>query len=48
MFEIDCVRGFAYKGKKGWIIKIDPRGLYIRVKLKKVFLTQENTRIMEV
>ena len=46
-FEIDWARGFAYKKSKGFIIKVDPKGLYIRVGLKKIFLTSENSIIME-
>lgn len=47
MFEIDWVRGIAYKGKKGFIINIEPKGLYVMVGLEKVFLTQQNSRVME-
>ena len=47
MFEVDWARGFAYKGKRGWIIRINPKGLYVKIKNKIVFLTKKNTRIME-
>ena len=47
MFEIDWARGFAYKGKKGWIIQANPKGLYIEVGGKMIFLTQKNTKTIE-
>lgn len=47
LFEVDWARGFAYRGKKGFIIQVDPKGLYVRVWLKKVFLTQRNSRVLE-
>lgn len=46
MFEIDWARGFVYKGKKGWIIKTDPKGVYIRYRLKKLFLTEKNSKVL--
>ena len=46
MFEVDWARGFAYRGNKGFIIRCDPKGLYVRVWLKKVFLTQKNSIIL--
>ena len=48
MFEIDLARGFAYKGKRAWFIRSDPRGLYVEVGRKIIFLTKKNARIMEV
>lgn len=47
MFEVDLARGFAYKGEKGWVIKVNPQGLYIEEDSKRVFLTQQNSRVME-
>lgn len=43
MYEVDFARGLAYKGKKGYIIRLHKKGLYIKEKFKKTFLTEENT-----
>ena len=47
MYEVDFARGFAYCGRKGFIIRVNPRGLYVKKGLKKIFLTQENSKVME-
>lgn len=39
MYKIDFARGFAYRGRKGFIIRVEPRGLYIVDKGKKIYLT---------
>lgn len=44
MFEVDYARGFAYKKDKGFLIKLDREGLYIMYGLKKVHLTEKNTK----
>lgn len=46
MYEIDFARGFAYKGEKGFIIKVNSNGLYIKDGFNKIFLTKYNSRIM--
>ena len=48
MYEIDIARGLAYQGNEGFVIQVEPKGLYIINRLKKVFLTQNNSKIMEV
>ena len=47
MYEIDFARGFVYKGEKGFIIKVNSNGLYIKDGFNKIFLTKYNSRIME-
>ena len=46
MYEIDFARGFAYNGEKGFIIKVNSNGLYIKDGFNKIFLTKYNSRIM--
>lgn len=48
LYEIDFVRGLAYQGNKGFVIQVNSKGLYVRNKFKKIFLTQENSKTMEV
>lgn len=45
MYLVDFARGLAYKERKGFIIMVDPCGLYIIDKLRMVFLTNKNTKI---
>ncbi len=47
MFEVDFARGFAYQGKNGFIIRVNPQGLYVKKGNKKIFLTQKNSKVME-
>ena len=46
MYEVDFARGLAYKGDKGFIIKLCSQGLYIMDGLKKILLTEQNTTIL--
>ena len=48
MYEVDYVRGLAYQGKKGFVIQTAEKGLYIKNGRKEVFLTQKNSKVMEV
>lgn len=49
MYEVDFARGLAYKGKKGYIIKLNQdKGLYIKERFKKVILTNKNTKVLGV
>lgn len=48
MYEVDFARGLAYKGKRGFVIRLNQKkGLYVKDRFKKVFLTDENTKVME-
>ena len=42
--EVDNVRGFAYIGRKGYIIMIDDNGLYILYKNTPLYLTAKNVK----
>ena len=49
IYEVDFSRGLAYKGKKGYVIRLNQKnGLYVRDRFKKVFLTDKNSKVMEV
>ena len=47
MYEVDFARGIAYKGNKGFMIRVNPKGLYIEEGPKIIFLTPFNSRIMQ-
>ena len=46
MYEVDFARGLAYKGDKGFIIKLCSKGLYIMDGIKMILLTEQNTTIL--
>lgn len=48
MYEVDFARGLAYKGMKGFVINYTNKGLYVMDQGQQIFLTEENTIIMEV
>lgn len=48
LFEIDTVRGLAYRGKKGFVIQVNPKGvLYVNFSKRKMLLTPRNSKILE-
>lgn len=48
MYEVDFARGLAYKGLKGFVIKYINNLAYVLDQGIQVFLTEENTTILEV
>ena len=48
MYEVDFARGLAYKGMKGFVIKYTNGSAYVMDQGEQIFLTEENTIIMEV
>lgn len=48
MYEVDFARNIAYRGNKGFFINTSRQGIYIIDEGIQVFLTKENSKIMEV
>ena len=48
MFEIDLIRGIAYKGLNGYYIRYDNNLRYVIENGVKVYLTEANCQIIDV
>lgn len=48
MYEIDFARGLVYQGNNGFVMNASRDGLYIVDQDKEVYLTEENSKMMEV
>ena len=48
MYEVDFARGLAYQGSRGFVIQANQKGLYVKDGNKAVFLTKENSKVLEV
>lgn len=48
MYEIDLLRGIVYKGIKGFVIRYDNNKMFILEQGSKVYLTEDNSIILEL
>lgn len=48
MYEIDLLRGIVYKGTRGFAIKYDNNKMYVIEQGEKVYLTEDNSIILEL
>lgn len=47
MYEIDFARGLVYQGNEGFVMNASRDGLYVVDQDKEVYLTEENSKVME-
>lgn len=48
MYEIDFARGLVYQGNNGFVMNASRDGLYVVDQDKEVYLTEENSKVMEL